>query len=573
MKKDVDSPGFFTLTIPGGERIILYLRLGSVAGILVWLTLVVSQVEESLFLAPELIVGVAPLLLWFALYSVLLHALVSRRPGRIRTCFMTLLALDVVFTTLLVRATGGLNSTFFLAYYLLIAVNTFYLGLIAGAAATFMSSIGYLFVLFESPFSIFLGDFGLRIGFLFLVFFAMAMLSESEVRDKFRLQADKEKSEEMRHILESSIDVLADEKDAIEKTAEEKGELLKMQTEATQRRHAHLEFAKEINSQENVENAVQLFHRYISGMIEADDVSVIIHERESGQPTLYSFRGGSVGAAPAPPDHPLISAVLSGKNEEGEPLVLHPAEGEDAIPAGATVVNFPVRTLWADAVHAGETGITGILAVSSRQRREFAKDRMDEVRILGSHLAVAVENLKLRARLQEMAVTDGLTGVYNRRYFERSLERELRRAERYGRDLGLVMLDIDHFKKLNDRYGHPTGDAVLKEIAAIISDSVRNIDVVARYGGEEFALVVPETSLDGTRELAERLRKSVEEHRFVSENGKPIRATISLGVSAYPDVKTHEALIQTADEALYRSKKAGRNRVETALHEHPADEP
>ena len=164
--------------------------------------------------------------------------------------------------------------------------------------------------------------------------------------------------------------------------------------------------------------------------------------------------------------------------------------------------------------------------------------------------------------LQELSSTDALTKLFNRRHFMAALEGEFERTDRYGSPLGLVMLDIDHFKRLNDTYGHQVGDEALRGLSEIIRYTVRSTDIAARYGGEEFIVLLPQTDLEGATEFAHRLRFAVEDKTMVV-GGQEVRMTVSLGVAAcpHPAAESGEALIRLADDALYRAKRAGRNRV------------
>lgn len=163
--------------------------------------------------------------------------------------------------------------------------------------------------------------------------------------------------------------------------------------------------------------------------------------------------------------------------------------------------------------------------------------------------------------IYRMTTVDGLTQVFNRRYFEDAIERELSRSRRYTRPLSLVLLDIDFFKRINDTWGHLAGDAVLKEVANTLRQKTRREDVFARYGGEEFALLLPEVELKGAQALAEKARKLVEKHRFAFD-GEEIPVTISAGVATLAKKGEEPAeLIRRADEKLYEAKTAGRNRV------------
>ncbi len=163
--------------------------------------------------------------------------------------------------------------------------------------------------------------------------------------------------------------------------------------------------------------------------------------------------------------------------------------------------------------------------------------------------------------IYRLTIIDGLTQVYNKRYLLEFLDREMARALRHQRSLSLVMLDIDHFKKINDTYGHLAGDYVLREMAAALKTRIRKEECFARYGGEEFVLVLPETGHDNTVYLAEKLRKMAEAHRFVFE-GKEIKVTFSGGVADMaPEHDSPLAFLKAADARLYEAKRAGRNRI------------
>ncbi|WP_426153697.1 diguanylate cyclase [Pseudomonas sp. DC3000-4b1] len=167
----------------------------------------------------------------------------------------------------------------------------------------------------------------------------------------------------------------------------------------------------------------------------------------------------------------------------------------------------------------------------------------------------------VNAQLQKLSSTDRLTGLYNRGHWEEALKHEYARHSRYGNDCTLIMFDIDHFKQVNDTYGHPGGDRVIQRVADMVREHVRDSDICGRYGGEEFALLLPDTDKEGGQILAERLRASIEE-TVVEHDGKLIRFTISLGVADLQrPAADHQELIERADQALYTSKRSGRNRV------------
>lgn len=169
---------------------------------------------------------------------------------------------------------------------------------------------------------------------------------------------------------------------------------------------------------------------------------------------------------------------------------------------------------------------------------------------------------KVQAELEDLSIHDGLTGLYNFREFHRQLAEETERSWRYGHSLSLLMLDIDHFKSVNDSFGHLAGDEVLRALAARVRRECRPADRIARYGGEEFTILLPETGASGAQAMAERIRETLANYAIPLEPGPTVNLTVSIGVAAYPeDSDSAEKLIGAADQALYAAKRAGRNRV------------
>lgn len=177
-------------------------------------------------------------------------------------------------------------------------------------------------------------------------------------------------------------------------------------------------------------------------------------------------------------------------------------------------------------------------------------------------IALALANLRLRETLRSQSILDPLTGLYNRRFMEETLAREIRRAERNQRPLNILMLDIDHFKQFNDTFGHEAGDAVLRELGQMLKVNVRGGDVACRFGGEEFVLILPETTLENAKQRAEELREKSRQLTVIYRGQALGIVTISLGLAAFPECATTvEALLRSADTALYRAKTEGRDRV------------
>jgi diguanylate cyclase (GGDEF)-like protein len=210
-----------------------------------------------------------------------------------------------------------------------------------------------------------------------------------------------------------------------------------------------------------------------------------------------------------------------------------------------------------------EGEIIGCISLNSDQPNAFDVQDLQFFSVIGYQIAATLKHFQRFSSVKDMAIYDTLTSIHNRRYFEERLGAETEKAFLNSTPLSLVILDIDHFKKVNDTYGHPSGDKVLCKIASLLKGSVRKDDTVARYGGEEFALILPGARLEVTSVIAERIRKLAETALFDIGQGQIDPITISIGISNLPAhrAKSQEELIKMADLALYNAKEGGRNRV------------
>ncbi len=205
----------------------------------------------------------------------------------------------------------------------------------------------------------------------------------------------------------------------------------------------------------------------------------------------------------------------------------------------------------------------GILYVDDFVPRGFSKRDESILTLLSTQAAIAIEKMQLFEKTKKLAITDGLTGLFNHRYFVKCLRNEINRAKRYGHELSVLIIDIDHFKHYNDTNGHLQGNEAIKKVTHAMKEVTRTMDVLSRYGGEEFAVILPETSSDQALQTAKRICKSVEDIAVFGEEKQPLKKlTISVGVATYPqDAVRGPALVEHADQALYLAKHEGRNRV------------
>jgi len=207
--------------------------------------------------------------------------------------------------------------------------------------------------------------------------------------------------------------------------------------------------------------------------------------------------------------------------------------------------------------------LIGVIAIGKKEPYAFGQKQVQILSSLGGQAAVAMANAMLYKKIEKLAITDGLTKVYNHRYFYKKMEEERERYRRYGTVFSFIMLDLDYFKRFNDKYGHRAGDHALYTVAQVIKKSTRMLDVVSRYGGEEFAVILPETDAASARVVAERILHAVHDAYFsVSEDHPPVHITVSIGVATCPqDAESTNDLIELADKALYYSKETGKNKI------------
>jgi two-component system cell cycle response regulator len=206
--------------------------------------------------------------------------------------------------------------------------------------------------------------------------------------------------------------------------------------------------------------------------------------------------------------------------------------------------------------------LSGLLAVAGKAAGRLSTETAEFLPQLANQAHIVLVNSRLFERVRNLSIRDGLTELYNRRHTVEVLAQEFQRVGRYEEGVSILIIDIDHFKRINDEFGHPAGDAVIRELSAVLRDTFRSVDSVGRYGGEEFLAILPHTGRAECMLAAERIRKAVEGHAF-HIGDRQVRITVSVGAASYPvvEVESPDALIRAADRALYRAKEAGRNRV------------
>ena len=320
--------------------------------------------------------------------------------------------------------------------------------------------------------------------------------------------------------------------------------------------------SESLGSKLDLDHRLETMAEKIKGIIPYDHCFIFLVEAGERCAELKVARGFS--------DDPLIGqslplheGLLSLVVKRRAPIMkvdLHERErGKGVFPSGSGIRLRPASFLGLPMVV--QDRVIGIFVITSQRPNAFDDQHKEFLKMLCSQAAVSIADAKLHDEVNRLATTDGLTGVANHRRFQERLNEEFERQAREAGRFALVMVDVDHFKKVNDRFGHPAGDQVLKQVAAVLVTTVRKIDVVARYGGEEFAVILLSSGPKESYQLAERVRKAVEGLSPVI-NGEPLTITISLGMAVYPDdARDRQTLIERADRALYAAKHGGRNQT------------
>jgi diguanylate cyclase (GGDEF)-like protein len=225
-------------------------------------------------------------------------------------------------------------------------------------------------------------------------------------------------------------------------------------------------------------------------------------------------------------------------------------------------IHFKTKSLMCIPVRINEEVIGVLELVNKTTGEPFRKEDLDLLMRFVDLTAIAIERTSLYQKMTELAITDDLTKLFNTRYLNRTIEIEIQRSSRYNTSLSLIFMDVDYFKRINDGFGHLIGSKVLVEMGQLLLKSLRTVDIVARYGGDEFVIVLPQTPPKAATQIAERMRKSIEQNTFLKKEGYSLKLTASFGVASYPEsAASKDDLIRLADDAMYRVKNQTRNAV------------
>ena len=286
---------------------------------------------------------------------------------------------------------------------------------------------------------------------------------------------------------------------------------------------------------------------------------LMLQSNEGPKLEVKAFKGISPEEVEELQKNPAEAWAMTTIEKEKRPILAQELAGKTSYQNYATINRELPFAVYVPMLKEGE--LYGVVKVGAKINGEpFTENDLEFFSTISSQAVIAFEN----ARLYSLAITDSITRLYVHRYFQLRLEEEVARSRRYNSTISLLMIDIDHFKPINDNYGHQQGDVILKEMSKIMRKNVRTTDIAARYGGEEFAIILPETTQADAKIVAERIRRDVSNYDFPSiiSGQPPIKCSVSIGVAGFPlNADSKDQLIQKADSSLYKAKDAGRNKV------------
>jgi len=333
----------------------------------------------------------------------------------------------------------------------------------------------------------------------------------------------------------------------------------------TQRLGILTDIVKAANSILEPRKVIELIMQKVQQLIPSEAWSMLMLDEEKGELT-FELALGEKGKDVSTLRVKVGEGIAGWVAQTGKPTIVNDTSRDPRFARRFDEkTHFVTRSiLCAPLISRGRT--IGVVQVINRRGGKFTSADLQLLLTLVEPCAIAIENAILFQRTEQLTITDDLTKLFNSRYLNLYLSREIKRCKRHGIPLAVIFLDLDGFKSVNDQHGHLAGSATLTEVGTILGQAVRESDILARYGGDEFVVVLPETPAPGALVIAERIRKAIASHCFLRGQGLEARISASFGIAAYPDHGlTPEGLIQKADQAMYRVKERDKNGIEVAV--------
>jgi diguanylate cyclase (GGDEF)-like protein len=447
----------------------------------------------------------------------------------LKKAYLAIIIFELAFVSTIVSSTGGYKSDFYLLYYIMTGFSAYLLTMPAILFLVGLTTVIYVVLIIGGIQMRDLISLILRVGVMWSLPLAISFVSDYVRRSERRLL--------------KLFDTLNQRTSELEKS------------------QAHLEMIYEnsriLGGILDLEGVLEGVMKIMGKILDYPASALIL----SGPGGSFIYRGRNIGGQ--------SNLHLKGVDEkkcglikrvarQSEPVVVMDIAGRnDYVPLRLNTRSV----MFIPMVAHGKT--TGLLLAESPQTAAFAEKDLKILSVVARSTAMALDNAQMHRKMEELTITDELTGIYNYRYFAQKLKEEQRRAARYNMPLSLIMLDIDWFKKFNDTYGHEVGNIVLKGITSVVRQCIRDVDIFARYGGEEFVIILPQTPREEVAKIGERIREQVEAATFGGGTDIPdLRVTVSVGVTSFPENgKPNEELLSLVDQALYRAKGSGKNTV------------
>jgi len=323
-----------------------------------------------------------------------------------------------------------------------------------------------------------------------------------------------------------------------------------------------MDIGKAITSSLKLDEVLNVIMGKVSSLLEPKQWSLLLLDEETGElyfeivvsPVADRLKGIRLR---------LGEGVAGWVAQEGEPLLVEDAATHPLVARHIDQqISFETKSIICVPLIVKEKVFGVIEIINALEDRPYTSADLAILSTIADFAAIAIDNARTYARLNDLVITDELTGLFNARHFDELLTREIDRSRRYALACSVVFFDLDHFKSVNDTHGHLVGSRVLAEVGTILSRHIRSVDIASRFGGDEFVLLLPSTDSRGARALVSNLRKVLEQHPFTADDGTPIRVTASFGIASFPEhARDKGDLMQRADQAMYRVKGSTRNGV------------
>ncbi len=435
---------------------------------------------------------------------------------------------DIIFLPLFLLHAGGLHSSLYLFFYLTASIAAYVLAFPVAATIVALLTAGYVGVVAGQLTVDDLFGFSLRIGLLWIYFLALTYVSEYLRKSERRLM--------------------------------KLFNTLNKRTSELERSQVQLELIYEntrvLASLMEPDDVVREVIRIMGTTLGYASFTMILRNRQGE----YYYRARSAAGR--------TSHSLRPVNTSGNELLTRVLKGQEAIRVKDLASRDDFKAMDKESKSAVIVPMafhgraSGLLVAESAEVLSFSERDEQLLMVVARSAGLALENAELLRRTEEMSIVDELTDSYNYRHFVQKFQEEKKRAVRYHLPLSIIMIDIDWFKKFNDGYGHEIGNIALKDLAGVIKQCIRDVDIFARYGGEEFVVILPQTPLEEARVIGERIRSQVESTDIDTVTRGTVQITVSIGVSSYPENgRSEEELLTLADQALYQAKDSGKNLV------------